>query len=122
MIIRKRDSILTLANSLLIDLPSPSNINYLWNFGSLLGFCLITQILSGLFLAIHFCRDTSLAFTYISHIIRDTNYGWLIRNIHANGASLFFILIYVHIGRGIYYTSFFLLRPDLQVLLFFYYL
>jgi len=106
MLLRKQNILINLINNALIDIPSPSNINYLWNFGSLLGLCLIIQILTGLFLAIHFCRDTSLAFSYISHIIRDTNYGWIIRNIHANGASLFFILIYIHIRRGIFYSSF----------------
>uniref|UniRef100_A0AAU6PB64 Cytochrome b n=1 Tax=Echinolaelaps traubi TaxID=3119979 RepID=A0AAU6PB64_9ACAR len=106
MVLRKIHPILSLVNNSLVDLPSPSNISYMWNFGSLLGLCLMIQIVSGLFLAMHFSSDTSLAFSYVSHIIRDCNYGWLIRNIHANGASLFFILIYIHIGRGIYYSSF----------------
>lgn len=88
------------------NLPTPSNISYIWNFGSLLGLCLIIQILSGLFLAINFSRDISTAFSIISHIQRDVNYGWLIRSIHANGASIFFIFIYIHIARGIYYSSF----------------
>nr|YP_010730012.1 cytochrome b [Amblyomma tonelliae]WEF75026.1 cytochrome b [Amblyomma tonelliae] len=91
----------------MINLPSPSNISYMWNFGSLLGICLIMQILTGLFLAMNFSSDTSTAFMMISHIQRDVNYGWLIRSIHANGASLFFVLVYTHIGRGIYYSSFF---------------
>nr|WHL46315.1 cytochrome b [Echinolaelaps echidninus] len=106
MTLRKIHPIFSLMNNSLIDLPTPSNISYMWNFGSLLGLCLMIQILSGLFLAMHFSSDTSMAFSYVSHIIRDCNYGWLIRNIHANGASLFFILIYIHIGRGIYYSSF----------------
>lgn len=87
-------------------LPIPSSISYLWNFGSLLGLCLIIQIISGFFLTFHYANDTSLAFNRISHIIRDVNNGWIIRIIHANGASLFFFLIYTHIGRGIYYSSF----------------
>nr|YP_010534089.1 cytochrome b [Amblyomma sparsum]UXX50184.1 cytochrome b [Amblyomma nuttalli] len=91
----------------LINLPSPSNISYMWNFGSLLGFCLSMQILTGLFLAMNFSSDVTTAFSMISHIQRDVNHGWLIRSIHANGASLFFIFIYIHIGRGIYYSSFF---------------
>ncbi|YP_009159629.1 cytochrome b (mitochondrion) [Amblyomma americanum] len=91
----------------LINLPSPSNISYMWNFGSLLGICLMIQIISGFFLAMNFSSDITTAFIMISHIQRDVNYGWLIRSIHANGASLFFILIYIHIGRGIYYSSFY---------------
>nr|YP_010535427.1 cytochrome b [Amblyomma tholloni]QLD97062.1 cytochrome b [Amblyomma tholloni]QLD97075.1 cytochrome b [Amblyomma tholloni]UYB78014.1 cytochrome b [Amblyomma tholloni] len=91
----------------MINLPSPSNISYMWNFGSLLGTCLMMQILTGLFLAMNFSSDISTAFSMISHIQRDVNYGWLIRSIHANGASLFFVFIYIHIGRGIYYSSFF---------------
>uniref|UniRef100_UPI0030FE26E7 cytochrome b n=1 Tax=Amblyomma nitidum TaxID=1325864 RepID=UPI0030FE26E7 len=94
----------------LINLPSPSNISYMWNFGSLLLMCLMIQILTGVFLAMNFSGDTSTAFAMISHIQRDVNYGWLIRSIHANGASLFFIFIYIHIGRGIYYSSFFFLK------------
>uniref|UniRef100_UPI0030FE2101 cytochrome b n=1 Tax=Amblyomma breviscutatum TaxID=3134081 RepID=UPI0030FE2101 len=91
----------------LVNLPTPSNISYMWNFGSLLGICLASQILTGLFLAMNFSSDITTAFSMISHIQRDVNYGWLIRSIHANGASLFFIFIYTHIGRGIYYSSFF---------------
>lgn len=89
-----------------ILLPIPSIISYLWNFGSLLGICLILQILTGFFLTFHYSNDISLAFFRVSHIIRDVNYGWLIRILHANGASLFFFLIYIHIGRGLYYSSF----------------
>lgn len=89
------------------NLPTPSNISYIWNFGSLLGLCLIIQILTGLFLAINFSSDITTAFSIISHIQRDVNNGWLIRSIHANGASLFFVLLYIHVGRGIYYSSFY---------------
>jgi len=106
MIIRKTHPLIKILNSTLIDLPSPSNISYIWNFGRLLGICLSTQIVTGLFLAIHFTGDTSIAFENISHISRDTNNGWIIRSIHANGARIFFILVYLHIGRGIYYSSF----------------
>nr|YP_011021630.1 cytochrome b [Paraschizogynium plumachela]WQM21761.1 cytochrome b [Paraschizogynium plumachela] len=106
MIMRKKHPLLNIMNSALIDLPSPSNISYMWNMGSLLGSCLILQIITGLFLAMHFTSDISTAFNSVSHISRDVNYGWLIRAIHANGASLFFFLIYIHIGRGIYYSSF----------------
>lgn len=91
----------------LINLPTPSNISFIWNFGSLLGVCLLTQIITGLFLAINFSSDISTAFSIISHIQRDVNYGWLIRSIHANGASIFFIFIYIHVARGIYYSSFY---------------
>lgn len=90
----------------LTDLPTPSNISLWWNFGSILGLCLIVQILSGLFLAIHYTPDTQLAFNRIIHICRDVNYGWLLRTIHANGASFFFLCLYLHIGRGIYYNSY----------------
>lgn len=88
------------------NLPTPSNISYIWNFGSLLGICLAIQIISGLFLAINFSSDISTAFSIISHIQRDVNYGWIIRSIHANGASIFFIFVYIHIARGLYYSSF----------------
>nr|YP_010535765.1 cytochrome b [Rhipicephalus evertsi]QLD97270.1 cytochrome b [Rhipicephalus evertsi]QLD97283.1 cytochrome b [Rhipicephalus evertsi]UYB78807.1 cytochrome b [Rhipicephalus evertsi] len=91
----------------LINLPTPSNISYMWNFGSLLGVCLLTQIITGLFLAMNFSSDISTAFSMISHIQRDVNNGWLIRSIHANGASIFFIFMYIHVARGIYYSSFY---------------
>lgn len=99
------------------NLPTPSNISYLWNFGSLLGLCLIIQILTGLFLAINFSRDISTAFSIISHIQRDVNYGWLIRSIHANGASIFFVFLYTHIARGIYYSSFHFIKVWLSGIL-----
>nr|APX40679.1 cytochrome b [Cryptocephalus aureolus] len=93
-------------NNSLIDLPSPSNISFMWNFGSLLGLCLMIQIITGIFLAMHYCPNIELAFNSVSHICRNVNNGWLIRTLHANGASLFFICIYIHIGRGIYYGSY----------------
>nr|YP_010580377.1 cytochrome b [Lema decempunctata]UZS91168.1 cytochrome b [Lema decempunctata] len=105
-IFRKTNPLIKIINSSLIDLPSPSNLSSMWNFGSLLGLCLIIQILTGLFLTMHYCPNTDLAFDSISHIMRDVNYGWLIRNMHANGASFFFICLYSHIGRGIYYSSY----------------
>lgn len=108
--IRKTHPLIKIINNSLIDLPSPANISLIWNFGSLLGICLIIQIITGIFLAIHFNSDTTLAFSAAAHISRDVNYGWLIRTLHANGASLFFICIYFHIGRGIYFNSF-LLTP-----------
>lgn len=104
--IRKSHPILKIINGSFIDLPTPSNISAWWNFGSLLGVCLIAQIVTGLFLAMHYTADTSLAFSSIAHICRDVNNGWLLRNLHANGASFFFICIYFHIGRGLYYGSY----------------
>nr|ABM69211.1 cytochrome b [Amphilophus istlanus] len=104
--LRKTHPLLKIANDALIDLPAPSNISVWWNFGSLLGLCLATQILTGLFLAMHYTSDIATAFSSVAHICRDVNYGWLIRNMHANGASFFFICIYLHIGRGLYYGSY----------------
>jgi len=90
--IRKNHPLIKIVNNSLVDLPSPINISAWWNFGSLLGLCLITQIVTGLFLAIHYTADISLAFNRVAHISRDVNYGWLLRVIHANGASFFFYL------------------------------
>lgn len=104
--IRTTHPLMKITNNSLIDLPTPSNISIWWNFGSLLGLCLILQILTGLFLAIHYTANVEIAFSSINHICRDVNYGWLLRTLHANGASFFFICIYCHIGRGIYYGSF----------------
>nr|AGY31046.1 cytochrome b [Heterandria formosa] len=104
--LRKSHPLLKIANNALVDLPAPVNISAWWNFGSLLGLCLIAQILTGLFLAMHYTSDISTAFSSVAHICRDVNYGWLIRNMHANGASFFFICIYLHIGRGLYYGSY----------------
>nr|UFZ12759.1 cytochrome b [Sialis jiyuni] len=95
-----------IANNALVDLPAPLNISIWWNFGSLLGLCLIIQIMTGLFLSMHYTPDISMAFNSIIHICRDVNYGWLLRTIHANGASFFFICLYLHVGRGMYYNSF----------------
>jgi len=94
-----------MVNRAAYDLPSPVNISTMWNFGSLLGLCLRVQILRGLFLAIHYCGDVSLAFSRVRHICRDVNYGWTLRVFHANGARLFFICLYLHIGRGLYFGS-----------------
>nr|AIG54271.1 cytochrome b [Pampus argenteus] len=104
--LRKTHPLLKIINGSLIDLPTPSNISAWWNFGSLLGLCLISQILTGLFLAMHYTPDIESAFNSVAHICRDVNFGWLIRNLHANGASFFFICIYLHIGRGLYYGSY----------------
>nr|BAC54987.1 cytochrome b [Corvus macrorhynchos]CCI51210.1 cytochrome b [Corvus macrorhynchos japonensis] len=104
--LRKNHPLLKIINNSLVDLPTPSNISAWWNFGSLLGLCLITQIITGLLLAMHYTADTSLAFTSVAHMCRNVQFGWLIRNLHANGASFFFICIYLHIGRGFYYGSY----------------
>nr|AIE15881.1 cytochrome b [Silonia silondia]QPP19010.1 cytochrome b [Silonia silondia]QPP19013.1 cytochrome b [Silonia silondia] len=106
MVTRKTHPLLKIVNDALIDLPTPSNISAWWNFGSLLLLCLMMQILTGLFLAMHYTSDISTAFSSVAHICRDVNYGWVIRNLHANGASFFFICIYMHIGRGLYYGSY----------------
>nr|YP_009239960.1 cytochrome b [Cheilopogon unicolor]ADT64394.1 cytochrome b [Cheilopogon unicolor]AMN86986.1 cytochrome b [Cheilopogon unicolor] len=103
--LRKTHPLFKIANDAVIDLPTPANISAWWNFGSLLGLCLIAQILTGLFLAMHYTADISTAFSSVAHICRDVNYGWMIRNMHANGASFFFVCIYLHIGRGLYYGS-----------------
>nr|AFP52852.1 cytochrome b [Eretmochelys imbricata]ATP84815.1 cytochrome b [Eretmochelys imbricata] len=104
--LRKTHPMMKIINNSFIDLPSPSNISAWWNFGSLLATCLALQIITGIFLAMHYSPDISMAFSSITHITRDVQYGWLIRNMHANGASLFFMCIYLHIGRGIYYGSY----------------
>nr|AHY88128.1 cytochrome b [Trochalopteron affine] len=104
--LRKNHPLLKIINDSLIDLPTPSNISTWWNFGSLLGICLITQIITGLLLAMHYTADTNLAFQSVAHMCRNVQFGWLIRNLHANGASFFFICIYFHIGRGLYYGSY----------------
>nr|YP_009650363.1 cytochrome b [Bactrocera biguttula]QCF39409.1 cytochrome b [Bactrocera biguttula] len=104
--LRTQHPLFQIANNALVDLPAPINISAWWNFGSLLGLCLTIQILTGLFLAMHYTADINLAFNSVNHICRDVNYGWLLRTIHANGASFFFICIYLHVGRGIYYGSY----------------
>ncbi len=97
---------LSLVNEYLIDSPAPSNINYLWNFGSLLGLNLIILILTGVGLAMHYNCDIHLAFSSVEHITRDVNYGWALRFIHMNTVSFFFLCVYIHIGRGLYYSSY----------------
>nr|UAJ48128.1 cytochrome b [Cybister japonicus] len=103
---RTHHPLFKIINSALIDLPTPSNISLWWNFGSLLGLCLMIQIITGIFLAMHYTANVDLAFFSVNHICRDVNYGWLMRTLHANGASFFFICIYIHIGRGMYYGSY----------------
>ena len=106
MRIFKSHPLLKLVNSYVIDSPQPSNLSYLWNFGSLLAVCLIIQIITGVTLAMHYNPSVSEAFNSIEHIMRDVNNGWLIRYLHSNTASAFFFLVYLHIGRGLYYGSY----------------
>jgi ubiquinol-cytochrome c reductase cytochrome b subunit len=96
----------TIIKEHLIDYPTPINIHYFWSFGSLAGLFLVIQILTGIFLAMHYTPHVLYAFLSVEHIMRDVNYGWLLRYIHANGASFFFIVVYIHIARGLYYSSF----------------
>ena len=106
MRIFKSHPLLKLVNSYIIDSPQPSNISYLWNFGSLLAFCLVIQIITGVTLAMHYNPSVIEAFNSVEHIMRDVNNGWLIRYLHSNTASAFFFLVYLHIGRGLYYGSY----------------
>ncbi len=106
MRILKSHPLISLANGYLVDSPQPSNISYLWNFGSLLGFCLVIQIVTGVTLAMHYNPSVLEAFNSVEHIMRDVNNGWLIRYLHSNTASAFFFLVYLHIGRGLYYGSY----------------
>jgi len=102
----KRDRLLRVVRGMFVNLPCPSRLRYIWNFGSLLGIFLFVQILTGLFLAFHFSGRVELSFLRVIHLVRDVNGGWLLRVIHANGARMFFILMYIHIGRGLYYGSY----------------
>jgi len=101
-----KDYVLSIVDSHLIDYPAPINLSYAWSFGSLAGICLVIQILTGIFLAMHYTPHIDLAFSSVEHIMRDVNSGWLIRYMHANGASMFFIVVYCHIFRGLYYGSY----------------
>lgn len=106
MRILKSHPLLKMVNSYVIDSPQPSNISYLWNFGSLLALCLIIQIITGVTLGMHYTPNVLEAFDSVEHIMRDVNNGWLIRYLHSNTASAFFFLVYLHIGRGLYYGSY----------------
>jgi len=106
MRILKTNVLLRLFNSYLVDSPQPANISYLWNFGSLLGLCLILQILTGVFLAMHYVPHVDYAFNSVEHIVRDVSNGWIVRYTHANVASFFFICVYAHVARGLYYGSY----------------
>ena len=102
----KNHSLLKLVNDHAIDYPTPSNLSLLWNYGFLSLICLIIQVITGIALAMHYTPHVDLAFLSVEHIMRDVNNGWLLRYIHANGASMFFICVYIHIGRGLYYGSY----------------
>jgi ubiquinol-cytochrome c reductase cytochrome b subunit len=102
----KSNKLLSIVNSYIVDSPQPSNLSYAWNFGSLLATCLGIQIVTGVILAMHYTPNVDLAFISVEHIMRDVNYGWMIRYLHANTASFFFIFVYLHIGRGMYYGSY----------------
>nr|YP_010721506.1 cytochrome b [Hilethera xinjiangensis]WDS74923.1 cytochrome b [Hilethera xinjiangensis] len=106
--LRLKHPMIKIINNSLIDLPAPMNISFWWNLGSLLGLCLMIQIITGLFLTMHYTPNIEMAFSSVIHICRDVNNGWIIRTLHANGASMFFICIYLHVGRGIYYGSYML--------------
>ncbi|KAK1258683.1 cytochrome b [Acorus gramineus] len=93
-------------NQHFIDYPTPSNLSYWWGFGSLAGICLVIQIVTGVFLAMHYTPHVDLAFNSVEHIMRDVEGGWLLRYMHANGASMFFIVVHLHIFRGLYYSSY----------------
>ena len=109
MRILKTQPVLKLVNDYVIDSPLPSNINYHYNYGSILGLCLVIQIVTGILLAMHYIPHIDLAFISVEHIMRDVNGGWLLRYAHANGASIFLLFVYLHIGRGLYYGSY--LKP-----------
>lgn len=104
--LRKNHPLFRILKKSLVDLPTPRNLSIWWKYGSLLGLCLIIQIITGVFLAMHYTADIALAFSSIRHICRDVKYGWLLRKVHTKGGSFFFICLYCHIGRGIYYGSY----------------
>ena len=106
MRIFKSHPLLKLVNSYVVDSPQPSNLSFLWNFGSLLAFCLVIQIITGVTLAMHYNASVLEAFNSVEHIMRDVNNGWLIRYLHSNTASAFFFIVYIHIARGLYYGSY----------------
>ena len=106
MRILKQNTLLAIINDMVVDLPSPSNLNYLWGFGSILGLILVIQLASGIFLAMHYTANVDLAFISVEHIMRDVNFGWLLRYTHANGASFFFIIVFLHVGKALYHGGY----------------
>nr|QHD45547.1 cytochrome b [Cicadella viridis] len=103
---RKNDPLIKIINFSLVDLPAPINLSMWWNFGSILGLCLSIQLISGVLLSMHYTSNIDMAFNSVSHIMRDVNNGWIMRTVHSNGASMFFICMYMHVGRGLYYGSY----------------
>nr|YP_009024124.1 cytochrome b [Hirudinaria manillensis]AGL34580.1 cytochrome b [Hirudinaria manillensis] len=110
MQLRKSHPVMKVLNGAMVDLPAPLNISIWWNYGSLLGLMLIIQLITGLLLSMHYCSNVELAFSSVVHIMRNVDFGWMLRYTHANAASLFFLFMYIHIGRGIYYMSFVLIE------------
>lgn len=106
MAFRKSNVYLSSVNSYIIDSPQPSSINYWWNMGSLLGLCLVIQIVTGIFMAMHYSSNIELAFSSVEHIIRDVHNGYILRYLHANGASFFFMVMFMHMAKGLYYGSY----------------
>lgn len=107
------DKLLAIVDSHIIDYPTPRNLNYMWSFGSSAGICLGIQIITGIFLAMHYVPKMEFAFYSIEHIMRNVKYGWVVRYLHANGASMFFMVVYAHIFRGLYYGSYIYPRQKL---------
>ena len=104
--IERRLPIFGLVHSSFVAYPTPRNLNYWWTFGGILSFMLAAQIVTGVILVMHYTPHATMAFSSIEHIMRDVNYGWLIRYLHSNGASMFFIAVYIHIFRGMYFGSY----------------
>lgn len=110
-----KGAILAFIDSHIVSYPTPINLNYLWSFGSAAGICLVIQIITGILLAMHYTPHVDLAFNSVEHIMRDVNNGWLMRYLHANGASMFFIVVYCHIFRGLFYGSYIYPREKLWI-------
>jgi ubiquinol-cytochrome c reductase cytochrome b/c1 subunit len=108
--------IMGLIHSSLLTFPNPRNLNYFWTFGGILAFMLVSQIITGIVLAMHYTPHADMAFNSVEHIMRDVNYGWMLRYLHANGASMFFIAVYIHMFRGFYYGSYKAPREVLWIL------
>ncbi|KPF67855.1 cytochrome B [Bosea sp. AAP35] len=108
--------IVRLAHDAGVSYPVPRNLNYFWTFGGILMFMLVAQIVTGIILAMHYTPHSTMAFTSVEHIMRDVNYGWLLRYLHSNGASMFFVAVYIHIFRGLYYGSYKAPREVLWIL------
>jgi Cytochrome b/b6/petB len=111
-----KQPVLSVVNEHLIAYPTPSNLNYFWGFGSLAGICLVIQIATGVFLAMHYCPEVNLAFNSVEHIMREVSGGYILRYAHANGASLFFLVVMVHILRGLYYGSYYAPREAVWII------